>query len=347
MRVLVYEFCVGGGLRGNDPLLAPLRKEGAAMLVPLVTDFSRLSGMEVVTILEVHSPLATSLPAEVHHPRAGESCQEAVSRIATTCDAAIVIAPESDGWLTRLAEAVLATECLWIGPELACLKLASDKSATAHYLAERGMATPRGVTWDGTSELEAELRFPVVCKPVDGAGSQATQLLTHPDQLRQHAESHAGEVAHWRVEEFQAGLPASVAVICGAAGQWACPPLRQVLSDDGRMSYLGGERILDADLCHRAMNLVLTAAAQLPPARGYLGFDLVLGSAADGSRDVVIEVNPRLTTSYLGLRAISRVNLAEAMLVAARGEIPRLDWGAEPLRFSPAGVEVPAVGQPS
>jgi predicted ATP-grasp superfamily ATP-dependent carboligase len=47
--------------------------------------------------------------------------------------------------------------------------------------------------------------------------------------------------------------------------------------------------------------------------RGYVGVDFVL--TKDGP--VVIEVNPRLTTSYIGLREVVRFNPAQAMLDAA------------------------------
>ena len=52
---------------------------------------------------------------------------------------------------------------------------------------------------------------------------------------------------------------------------------------------------------------------------GYFGIDMVLGDDADGSRDAVIEVNPRFTTSYVGLRAAANVNLVAAMLHLADG----------------------------
>ena len=61
----------------------------------------------------------------------------------------------------------------------------------------------------------------------------------------------------------------------------------------------------------------------MPPTVGYVGVDLVLGREPDGSEDVVIEINPRLTTSYVGLRAAARTNLAEAMWQVAQGETQR------------------------
>jgi predicted ATP-grasp superfamily ATP-dependent carboligase len=48
--------------------------------------------------------------------------------------------------------------------------------------------------------------------------------------------------------------------------------------------------------------------------------DLVLGADPAGRDDHVIEVNPRLTTSYLGLRRALEANLAGAMLRLATGQ---------------------------
>jgi predicted ATP-grasp superfamily ATP-dependent carboligase len=98
-------------------------------------------------------------------------------------------------------------------------------------------------------------------------------------------------------------------------------PVFQLLSDDGRMKFLGGELPMPADLAARAVKLAQAAADAVPGLLGYVGVDLVLGEAADGSRDFAIEINPRLTTSYIGLRALAQDNLAGAMLRAARGEL--------------------------
>jgi biotin carboxylase len=54
--------------------------------------------------------------------------------------------------------------------------------------------------------------------------------------------------------------------------------------------------------------------------RGYVGVDLVLTS----SGPVIIEVNPRLTTSYVGLSKVLSFNLASAILNSViKGELPK------------------------
>jgi tyramine---L-glutamate ligase len=53
----------------------------------------------------------------------------------------------------------------------------------------------------------------------------------------------------------------------------------------------------------------------------------VLGDAGDGSADFVIELNPRLTTSYAGLRRLAKDNLMEALLAVVQGQPLRpLSW---------------------
>jgi predicted ATP-grasp superfamily ATP-dependent carboligase len=160
-----------------------------------------------------------------------------------------------------------------------------------------------------------DFSYPAVWKPLDGAGSQGIVFVPKPDAPRLPPSRQRG-----RLERFCPGVPASVAFLCGPDGlRLALPACRQRLSDDGRFRYLGGEVPLPPDLASRAATVAERAVSVLPGALGYLGVDLVLGRAADGADDVVIEINPRLTTSYIGLRAAVAENLAQAMRQAAAG----------------------------
>src|SRR5207248_1194750 len=99
---------------------------------------------------------------------------------------------------------------------------------------------------------------------------------------------------------------------------------------------LGGELPIPPDLAARAVAVATRAVGCVPGLLGYVGVDLVLGDAADGSRDYAIEINPRLTASYVGLRALAGFNLAAAMLRVAAGDDPGpLPWRNERLRFEP------------
>jgi predicted ATP-grasp superfamily ATP-dependent carboligase len=65
---------------------------------------------------------------------------------------------------------------------------------------------------------------------------------------------------------------------------------------------------------------------------------LVLGDDPFGDQDVVIEVNPRVTTSYVGLRAAAESNLAAAMLALVEDRAPDLRYSPESLEFDADGT---------
>ena len=133
------------------------------------------------------------------------------------------------------------------------------------------------------------------------------------------------------------GLAASVAFLCGASGRVPLVPCQQRISEDGRMRYRGGRLPLAAGLAERAVALADRALAALPTAQGYLGVDLVLGRDPAGGEDAVIEINPRITSSYVGLRAAAKSNLAEAMLQIATGSLTLVEFSDRALEFDAEG----------
>ena len=184
------------------------------------------------------------------------------------------------------------------------------------------------------------MSFPLVLKPRHGAGSQATFLVGGGEEwpscvTAANAECWAGASL---VQPFVWGLPASAGFLIGGPEPVALLPAGQDLSQDGRFRYLGGSLPLPPALATRAVGLAKRALVTVPGLRGYIGVDLVLGNAADGRDDWVIEINPRLTTSYVGLRALAQTNLAEAMLQAARGlSVATMCWRKALVRFEAGG----------
>ena len=190
---------------------------------------------------------------------------------------------------------------------------------------------PTGRVLESDEPLPADFPYPAVLKPIDGAGSQDTYFVRTPtDKPPAYAWQR-------RLEQFVPGMAASAARLCGPAESIGLVPCKQRISDDGRLRYLGGELPLAAGFAERAEQLASRALAAMPPAIGFVGVDLVLGREPDGSEDFVIEVNPRLTTSYVGLRTAARSNLAEAMLNIANGVSQSIEYTDRPIEFDTSG----------
>jgi predicted ATP-grasp superfamily ATP-dependent carboligase len=110
------------------------------------------------------------------------------------------------------------------------------------------------------------------------------------------------------------------------------------LAGETDLRYLGGALPMPAPLAKRAMRLATDAVRTLDAPLGYLGVDLVLGDDSTGAGDVVIEINPRLTTSYVGLRALAKTNLAAALVDVARGDPVELCWKERSIQFDATGT---------
>jgi tyramine---L-glutamate ligase len=311
MRLFIYELTCAGGLGANVP--RSLRHEGAAMLAAVVEDFERVPGINVLTLLR--DDCSRSIGRQVRWTAPAEEPQ-AFRDLASQSDAALIIAPEFDDLLAQRTAWAIAAGCRMLGSGPDGIRRTQNKFRLARWLSRHHIPTPATRCLSATT-ASADA-FPCVIKPRDGAGAQATFLVRHADDW---AAAHRQALAEWPSAElvlqpYCRGQAASVTFFVGNGQVVPTPGATQRQSNDGRLRYLGGS----APLARRAVESV-------PGLFGYVGVDLILGDAADGTGDVVVEINPRLTTSYIGLRQLTRTNLAEIWLHLFRGEtVFDLEW---------------------
>lgn len=333
-RICLYELTMSGGWSAADASdLGQLAAEGQAMLRALAEDLSK-SGATVTALVDVRQPEGWTLPGVEIIAVEPDGERQRLQEASAAADSTLVIAPECDGLLAERFDWVAAAGGRWLGCGRATIELAGDKHRMAEALRERGVAAPAGARWAPGSPWPETCPLPAVVKPLDGAGSQGVRRVASPPAIEELDSFHGV----CRVEPLVAGQAASVAVLCGPHARIPLEPCWQeiVAGDEGALKYVGGGLPLPRDEAKRATRLALHAVASLPDPMGYVGVDLVLGSCAAG--DVVIEINPRLTTSYVGLRAACRQNLAAAMLDVAQGEPADLDFDPAPLRFTANGA---------
>lgn len=334
MRVLVSEYLSTGALDGQ-PGAASLAVEGLTMLAAVLADLSACPGVEVHTV--VAPPLAdrllTAAPAcRVHRwdPRHEE---QAFRRLAAEAHACLVIAPECDD--------LLATRCAWVleagsrllGPSPEAVRRTADKLTLAHRLSEAGVATPATWTID-------EIRLPCLLKPRFGVGAQAIFRVETPadvDRALQTArdEGWSGEMVAQQLVPGELRHH-SIAWLIGPRQRIALPPCEQHLSADGRFRYRGGA-VGDHGQDDALIRAVSARAIDaVPGLAGYVGIDVVVAGGAAW----VIEINPRLTTSFIGLRRLARGNLLAALLRLMDGQpADSLAWHTDRrVRFTPEGT---------
>ncbi len=307
-RIFIYEHETAQG----KPPTSSLGREGRTMLNACREDF-----------LALPEVLIRSVP---------DTTEEAFRDRAARSDFTLVIAPELSGVLEKRCRWVEEVGGRLLGPSSSAVLLTGDKFELFKHFSAHGIPTPR--TWL-FGEEPAE--FPVVWKWRRGAGSFIVFIVRSAADRERHLRQMKAYYPSLLAQEYVEGFAASVAVLVGATEQRALAPCSQRLSADGDFQYAGGETPLPPALAARATDLALRAVATVPGLLGYVGVDLVLG--ANAAADRVIEINPRLTTSYVGLRRLADFNIAEMMLRAVRGEpLPVLVWRQERVLFSADGT---------
>lgn len=332
MRILVHEFVSGGGLAGQE-VPASLAREGSAMRAALVADLAALGRHEVVTTADSRFPLPPSPGVEVVTLARGAST---LDTLMASADAVWLIAPETARRLERLASRVERHGKTLLGPSVSAIRVASDKTMLPRRLARHGIRHPATrVLRPGVDPLAAarEIGFPVIIKPGRGAGCQGVRLARSARELRDalaYPPEHGSPVL---LQRFVKGAAASVSLV--ADGRRAVPLTlnAQHVRAVRRVSYSGGHTPLEHALAGQAIQAARRACEALPGLRGYIGVDLVL----TGRHAVVIEVNPRLTTAYLGVRAAVEENVADLALAACTGVLPAPPRVRRRVRFSAGG----------
>ena len=258
-----------------------LAPEGAAMLAAISGSFERC-GYDVVT------PERPDFEGEI-------------KRLAPECDVGLVIAPDHLLFrYTHLLEGL--THNIGCGSMNAAI--CANKQRTAGILSRNGIAVPPDA---GEGKR--------VVKPIMGCGALGVRLTDE--------EPGAGEFAQAYVE----GEALSVSLVGSRVTGNVCefysgvPPLRLAvnrqeiaIAEDGRFLYLGGETPVHPDREEEIVDLAVRAMNALG-CQGYAGIDVVAGEQL-----YVVDVNPRPTTSLVGIAAIMEEEIADILVRASHGE---------------------------
>lgn len=319
--LFVHEYVTGGGLSSRE-LPGELAAEGAAMLRAVLADCAAWGGVRTLSTLDWR--LAdVELPAE-HIIRVVPGGHAPAFRAALArCDAALVIAPETAGLLAELNGRVLEAGACLVGSAPEAVRLAGDKWACYQRWLAAGVPTPLTSLADPGTAVPAaqDLGYPVVVKPVDGVGCEGVSLARDDRELGLALALIDLIEPRPRIllQRYLPGKPASVSLM--VAGDRVLP--LSLNSQDIRVgrpfSYRGGAVPLAHPLRDEALAVAVAAAGAVPGLQGYVGVDLVL----DDSQAWAVELNPRLTTAYVGLRRVAGINLARAIWEACtQGALP-------------------------
>ena len=322
MILLIAEYVTGGGLRA-EPISAALLREGSLMLEALLRDLSEATDARLVVLRAAHLALPESSPSRVEWITLdpNDDFESCFRRCLESCDAAWPIAPETGGVLERLCQmAETAGKPLLTSP-VAAVRIAASKLETVQRLAAHGIPVVPTALYDGSAPPAG---FPVVVKPDDGVGCEGIRLVETLEAWRVMAKDKP--TGRCVVQPWLEGEALSLSALFSHGSARLLSGNCQYLARENGKFILKGCGVNAAhDREGGFQRLAEHVAAALSELWGYAGIDLI---QSDGNLQV-LEINPRLTTSYAGLRAATGSNPAGMVLELWRhGSLPKRSVGS-------------------
>jgi len=317
LKLFVCEFITGGGLCA-EALPESLVKEGVLMRDALLRDLVELDGYEIITMhdnrLDASPLVKSSMPVE-------NQFNDAFINMLTQVDLVWLIAPETGGVLLKLSKICYEADVTFLGCEFDATLIGTSKSLTYEALQEAKIFTVPVIAGEDFV-LDADFIFAQsiqhlntgrwVAKPEDGAGCDGIKIFDNLQKLMDWLKQY-DRYLNYLIQPYQQGIAASFSMICRGGKGWLLSCNEQhVLGDSDTFSLKGVTVNGTQAYWQRFETLARKIAKMLPDASGYIGVDVIIDTESDTI--YVVEINPRLTTSYAGMREAIGHNPAKIIL---------------------------------
>ncbi|MES2636194.1 MAG: ATP-grasp domain-containing protein [Pseudomonadota bacterium] len=310
-KIFVCEFITAGGFNDTD-LPVGLVAEAELMRDALLRDLS-----------DLHYLIHTTIDTRLNAPKKCQSCvaieaNDNAWSIWTDqmqqADAVWIIAPEANGMLLKLTELAMLLDRPILGCGVHSVKTTSEKLATYFMLQQAGIKTIPTYTLNNWPKTDGEKNNGKwLAKPNDGAGCDETVLFDDVDGLANWLEQNHKKESHV-IQPYQKGIPASISCVMhqGQAQVLSCN--RQMISiENNKLSFAGSQVNDMRDFWPEFELLAQKIALTDTDLTGYVGIDVIVNTQKD-NEITVVEINPRLTTSYAGLAEATGENPAELII---------------------------------
>jgi len=295
MTLFIYEHLTSGALL-NEPFSPGLMHEGDAMLSALSQDLLAL-GLAVSLMRDARLPELPAHPLlSVKKVSTAEEYQQYWQQSLQKNKHILLIAPETAGVLYQLVSQLEQQPIHHLGSSPEAIRLCSDKLLTSQQLLAQKIRTPTTQTVDEWLSSEQSDDDLWIIKPRDGAGCEHTFKL-NGGALKNYLRTLTDEqLAQHIVQPFIPGDSLSLSLFIRATDSEILSVNRQYITEKDHQLGLshcqpGFDKLISKDT---AQTLVEHIRATIPGLWGFVGIDLILSD----EQLWVIEINPRLTSSY-------------------------------------------------
>jgi len=312
MNLVVYEHITSGALC-DEPLPASLAHEGEMMLAAILQDLLELNQIQITILRDARLTqpawMITSTRITINtctNPREfKQQWQDCLEKHAFF----LLIAPETDYVLCSLQQQVIAAGKTYLGCSAEATRLCSDKLLCYEQLQKAEIATP--TTFSARNALldKCLINQSYVVKPLDGAGCLDTFIFESIQQTREYLLTlPPNSRDRLIVQPYIDGTALSISLYVDQDKPQLLSINQQLIEQHADQFVFQGCLINSvakpAFSEQQAMQLATRIHQSFTGLSGFVGIDFILSNEGP----VVVDINPRLTTAYVGLSTARKHN---------------------------------------
>lgn len=314
MKLFVYEHITSGALI-NEPLPASLAHEGREMLKALVNDLSQLANLELIVLQDARiDPLDDlSSPHQCYTIHKQTDFGRYYQIALNDADAVLPIAPETDNALSLIQQSVINSGKRLLASLPTTSELCSDKYRCYQHLSTHKLATPATCLAENWSAQLFCSNTGYIVKPLDGVGCVDTLFFADNRLLEIGLAKQVSARETMIVQPYIKGLNVSLNLLCSDDDCMILAINEQhIKNHHDQLIYCGStvNGVSESQLSFAtALKLAKHVHQAIAGLWGLIGIDLILTEDAI----LIVDINPRLTSSYIGLARSLKQNPAELL----------------------------------
>lgn len=307
-KILVFEFITGGGF-SQQQLPESLAKEGLLMLQALVDELSSVSGVQLTIVLDQRIEGFIQPKASTVVKISNKQCiYQLLADLIEDSDSVWPIAPEMHGELQKITRRVEQKSKRLLNSSSQAITICSDKLTTIQYLNKYSIATVDSVQLD---EFRQQFEMPWVIKPKDGVGCLNSHLVFNQQDFV-HISRQLESKSDYLIQPYIKGDSLSLSCLFIGNKAWLICCNRQLVSIvNGKFELKRCIVNIATENHYNYQQLINQIAHAISGLYGYAGIDII---QPEQTQAMVLEINPRLTTSYVGINQATGFNVAKAVV---------------------------------
>ncbi len=305
-KILVFEYFTAGGLL-ETPVTEELLAEALALLNALLDALRSLKGCELIVLIDSKlNELQLDDGINWQYVSDQADFYTVLQRELKQVDYVWPIAPETAVILEHISRAVENAGKILLNSNSQAVALCANKLQCSQYLREMDIQTVDSYPFN---DFIPDFSQRWVVKPVDGIACEHTQRI---DTLKQYqAFRQTVQTENFIIQPYMDGQAMSLSCLFKEGQAWLLSCNQQhIVLNDRQFSLKGCSVNFLFDREDHFQGLINQLAEAIPGLWGYVGIDFIYLN----QQVYLLEINPRLTTSFIGIQRALGINPAEQVL---------------------------------